>query len=96
MSGQTGSTECQDWGMLMVNTDRDASSAMLLQGYIEESEYCRQRGISPRTAQRERHLRQGPPYVRLGQRVYYRVEAVQAWIRQREVEPARNRNTRRG
>jgi len=57
-------------------------------GYIDEDEYCRQRGISLRTAQRDRQLRQSPPYTIIGQRVMYRIEAVRAWLldRERQVE----------
>lgn len=57
-------------------------------GYIDENEYCRQRGISLRTAQRDRQLRQSPPYTIIGQRVMYRIEAVRAWLldRERQVE----------
>ena len=52
--------------------------------YIDEDEYCRQRGISVRTAQRDRQLRQCPPYTVIGQRVMYRIEAVRTWLLERE------------
>ncbi len=57
-------------------------------GYIDEDEYCRQRGISLRIAQRDRQLRQSPPYTIIGQRVMYRIEAVRTWLldRERQVE----------
>lgn len=67
----------------------------LLEGYMDEAEYCRQRGISRRTAQRERRLRVGPPFVPLGQRTFYRMEAVQAWMREQEIDPKRLRKGRR-
>ena len=53
-------------------------------GYIDEQEYCRQRGISLRTAQRDRQLRQSPPYTVVGQRVMYRIEAIRTWLLDRE------------
>lgn len=56
----------------------------LFRGYVDEDEYCRQRGISLRTAQRDRQLRQSPPYTLIGQRVMYRVEAVRDWLLDRE------------
>lgn len=60
----------------------------LFHGYVDEAEYCRQRGISLRTAQRDRQLRQSPPYTVIGQRVMYRIEAVRSWLldRERQVE----------
>ena len=57
----------------------DASSNVL-HGYITEAEYARQRHVSVRTCQRDRALRQAPPHVVLGKCVYYRVDAVRAWL----------------
>lgn len=51
-----------------------------LAGYVSEEEYARRRGVSLRTCQRDRQLRQAPPYVRFGRRIYYRVEAVREWL----------------
>jgi hypothetical protein len=56
----------------------------LLQGYLSEDEYARQRGVSLRTCQRDRALRQSPPYVVIGRQVYYRLEAVREWLIKRE------------
>lgn len=79
-----------------MNTQTTNDDAPLFEGFIDETEYCRQRRISRRTAQRERRLREGPPYVRLGHRVYYRVEAVQGWVLQKETVPLRTRSNPRG
>ena len=56
----------------------------IFDGYIDEYEYCRQRGVSLRTAQRDRQLRQSPPYITVGKRVLYRIEAVRDWLIARE------------
>ena len=56
----------------------------IFDGYIDEHEYCRQRGVSLRTAQRDRQLRQSPPYITVGKRVLYRIEAVRDWLIARE------------
>lgn len=56
----------------------------IFDGYIDEHEYCRQRGVSLRTAQRDRQLRQSPPYITVGKRVLYRIEAVRAWLLDQE------------
>jgi len=42
------------------------------------------RGVSLRTCQRDRQLRQSPPFVVIGRRVYYRIEAVRDWLLARE------------
>lgn len=53
-------------------------------GYISEPEYARQRGVTIRTCQRDRALRQAPPHVVLGKKVFYRVEAVRTWLEANE------------
>jgi hypothetical protein len=73
-----------------------------LRGHVSEPVYAHVRGTSVRTCQRDRQLRKSPPFVRLGRRVFYRVEAIQAWLvaneqgqTQRERTPGAGR-TRRG
>lgn len=51
-----------------------------LDGFISEHDYAARRGVSLRTCQRDRQLRQAPPYVVIGRRVLYRIEAVRAWL----------------
>lgn len=67
----------------------------ILQGFISEAEYARQRGVSLRTCQRDRALRQSPPHVRIGKAVYYRVDAVRDWLIARERITDRVPNQRR-
>jgi hypothetical protein len=55
-----------------------------LSGYISEEEYARRRGVTVRTCQRDRQLRKSPPYIQFGRRVFYRVEAMRAWLLNRE------------
>jgi hypothetical protein len=57
-----------------------------LEGYVSEEDYARRRGVSLRTCQRDRQLRQAPPYVQFGRRIYYRVEAVREWLVKNERE----------
>lgn len=54
--------------------------ARFLAGYITEAEYAAQRGVSVRTCQRDRQLRQAPPYVLIGRQVFYRVDALRVWL----------------
>ncbi|MBF0561006.1 MAG: hypothetical protein HQL37_03100 [Alphaproteobacteria bacterium] len=56
----------------------------LIYCYLSEEQYAHQRGVSIRTCQRDRALRQGPPYTLIGRQVYYRIEAVRAWMLSRE------------
>lgn len=63
----------------------------LLEGYITEEEYARQRGVSVRTCQRDRALRKAPPHCILGKQVLYRIAAVRDWLvkQERSFEPVR-------
>ncbi len=67
------------------NTDTDAP--VLFEGYIDEQEYCRQRGVSLRTAGRDRQHHLSPPYLIVGKKIYYRVAAVREWFPRQEREP---------
>lgn len=53
---------------------------MTLKDMITEAEYAMQRGVSLRTAQRDRALRIGPPFIKLGKKVFYRPAAIEAWL----------------
>ncbi len=55
-----------------------------LAGFIPEEDYAARRGVSLRTCQRDRQLRQAPPFVLIGRRIYYRIEAVRDWLIARE------------
>jgi predicted DNA-binding transcriptional regulator AlpA len=57
---------------------------MTLKDLIEEREYAEMRGVSVRTIQRERSLRIGPPFIKLGRTIYYRPEAIDAWLHAKE------------
>jgi hypothetical protein len=77
----------------------DQNAPLLLEGYITEKEYARQRGVSLRTCQRERALRKAPPpHVVLGKHVYYRIAAAREWLlkNERSFEDRRPSVTRRG
>jgi hypothetical protein len=51
-----------------------------LDDFVSETDYAARRGINLLTCQRDRQLRQAPPYLRFGRRVYYRIEAVREWL----------------
>jgi hypothetical protein len=51
---------------------------------ITEDDYARIRQVSVRTCQRDRHLRNSAPFIKVGRRVYYRIEAVKNWLIEHE------------
>lgn len=53
---------------------------MTINDLIPEADLAAARGVCLRTIQRERALRVGPPFIRLGRRIFYRPEAVEAWL----------------
>ena len=53
---------------------------MTLKDLLTEDEYAAQRGVSVRTVQRERALRSGPPYIKMGRKVFYRPAAIETWL----------------
>lgn len=61
-----------------------AAAQDFFEGFISEEEYAARRGVSVRTCQRGRQLRQAPPFVVLGRQVHYRIEAVRDWLIARE------------
>lgn len=61
---------------------------MTLENLLIEAAYAAKRGVSVRTIQRERALRSGPPFIKLGKSIFYRPEAVDAWLLSQEQTPA--------
>ena len=57
---------------------------------LSEKDYAAARGISVRTAQRDRALGIGPPFIRVGRRIFYRPEAIEAWLIAQEETPPRS------
>lgn len=57
---------------------------MSIQDLIPETEYAVARGVCVRTIQRERAQRIGPPFIRLGRKIYYRPEAISEWLISKE------------
>ena len=61
---------------------------MTISDLITEASYADMRAVSVRTIQRERALRIGPPFIRLGRSIYYRPAAIDAWLlAQEQVQP---------
>ena len=62
---------------------------MTLTELLTEAEYAKHRGVSIRTIQRERALRAGAPFIKLGKSIFYRPGAVDAWLIAKEQTPAK-------
>ena len=64
---------------------------MTIQELLSEAEYAALRGVHIRTVQRERAQRIGPPFIRLGRKIYYRPAAIEEWlIAQEQAQPRAN------
>lgn len=59
---------------------------------ISEKDYAEQRDISVRSVQRERAQRVGPPFIKVGRKVYYRSAAIESWLLSKEqIQPRSHR-----
>lgn len=64
---------------------------MTIQDMISEGEYAAWRGVTLRTIQRERALRSGPPFIKLGRKIHYRPAAIEAWLLANEQQQVRSK-----
>jgi hypothetical protein len=58
-------------------------------GYTPETETAEELNVSVRTLRKWRQLRMGPPWVEVGRQIHYGDESRAAWLKSREVQPAR-------
>lgn len=63
----------------------------VLAGYVHERELEAQLDLRPRTLQRQRRVGQAPPHIKWGRDVFYRIEAVRAWLLAQERQPRKRR-----
>ena len=84
---------CPTYRVRTMNQAR--SNGGLLDGYLTPAETATELGVSVRTLERWHLLRKGPPRTELGKRIYYRRDAVRAWMRGQELPhpPAGRRPT---
>ena len=54
--------------------------------YLDEAEFAEIRGVKPMTLRVERARRLGPCFCRMGRRILYREDAVQAWLEAKSVQ----------
>ena len=60
----------------------------VLEGYMTADELAAQLGRSVRTLARWRALSEGPPCLRLGREIYYRISSVATWLASLEQDAA--------
>ncbi len=65
-------------------TATPGAAATVLDGWLTREELGVQLGLSPSTLKRWEGSRTGPPCVRVGRRIVYRLEAVRDWLREQE------------
>jgi hypothetical protein len=65
--------------------------ASILEGFLRREALAKMFGVTTRTLNNWTYCPDGIPYVRIGQRVYYRMEDVRAWIAARVQRPVRTR-----
>jgi DNA-binding transcriptional MerR regulator len=65
-----------------------SDTAHLLADFLSRHEAAAELNISERTLDRWRRLGQGPPFTKIGRRLYYRRAGVRAWLGAREVRRA--------
>jgi hypothetical protein len=58
-------------------------------GHANEFETAEEFGVSVRTLRKWRQLRVGPPWITVGCQIHYSNESRAAWLKSREVQPAR-------
>ena len=63
----------------------------LLEDFIPENDLAAIEGVTPKTMQRRRYRRESAPYVVIGRKIYYRIEAYRDWLAQRERDFSKDR-----
>ena len=63
---------------------KTSSPRLILDGYLRRREAARELQVSERTMSRWEAQNIGPPAIRVGKTILYRIESLQAWLRSRE------------
>ncbi len=72
----------------------EATGSELLDGYYPKHKTAEKLNVSPRTLDAWHLRREGPPRTKVAGRVYYRIEALERWLREQEECPVRSRACR--
>jgi hypothetical protein len=58
-------------------------------GYSNERNTAKELGVALRTLRKWRQQGRGPAFTKFARQIHYRDEAVAAWLKAREIQPAR-------
>ena len=58
----------------------ETNTTHIFDDYLSESELANQLGRGVRTLRRWKALREGPPWTKVGKRLYYKKSSVAAWL----------------
>ena len=75
-------------GLIDAKTATPEVDSGLLIGWLDRTDLARELTLSVDTLQRWETRRMGPPCVRVGRKVLYRMEAVRDWLRDQEARKA--------
>ena len=75
-------------GLKEITDDVPEGDTGLLSGWLNRADLARELTLSVDTLQRWETRRMGPPSVRVGRKVLYRMEAVRDWLRDQEARKA--------
>ena len=64
--------------------------SITLSDLIPEEKLAAERGVHVRTLYRERKMRKGPAFIKIGRKIYYRPEAIAAWLVAQEQTPTQS------
>ncbi len=73
-----------------------ASGRGVLDGFLDRWEVARELRVGVRTLDRWRGEGLGPPFIRLGRRIYYSVDQLRRWLAELQQRPASNQGPDRG
>ena len=74
--------------LMEVEASTPEADTGLLTGWLDRADLARELTLSVDTLQRWETRRMGPPCVRVGRKVIYRMEAVRDWLREQEARKA--------
>jgi hypothetical protein len=74
--------------LLMMRAAVVIDPSSLLAEYWDRFETAKALGIDPHTLDRWRREGKGPPVTRFGNKIYYRISSVAAWVASHEKQPA--------
>ena len=67
----------------------DISDANILAGYMSDKDLAKVRKMSERTLRLERQRGDGPPFAKIGSRIFYPIDDFRAWLASRVRRPVR-------